>query len=159
MKSIAFFGHSSIFDKTAVKKNIDKALNNLVLKERLRVLIGCHGDFDQLALSSCLDYKKNNDLDIQIDVVLTSLSFLKKDCFGYSKADFFKQNNCQPIFYDIEEVYFKKRIIFSNKKMVDESDLIICYVDMKAQRSGAKQTISYAIKQNKQIVNLFEGKD
>ncbi len=43
--------------------------------------------------------------------------------------------------------------------MVDESDLIICYVDMNNYKSGAKTTILYAIKQNKKIINLFEKSD
>lgn len=76
---------------------------------------------------------------IEVNVVLTNLSFLNKDKFSYSRADFYKEKGCNTIFYDIEDIYFKNRIIFSNKKMVDDSDLIICYVDMQASKSGAKK--------------------
>ena len=60
------------------------------------------------------------------------------------------------MFYDIEEVYYKNCILYSNNKMVDVSHLIICYVDMKSQKSGAQTAVKYAIKQNKRIINLFE---
>ena len=39
--------------------------------------------------------------------------------------------------------------------MIDDSDLIICYVDMMKSESGAKKTVKYAIKRGKLIINLF----
>ena len=46
-------------------------------------------------------------------------------------------------------------ILIYNKKMVDDSDLIVCFVDMSAYGSGAKKAVSYALKQNKKVINLF----
>lgn len=43
--------------------------------------------------------------------------------------------------------------------MIDSSDLIICYVDMNISKSGAKNAIFYAMKNNKEIINLFEEED
>ncbi len=94
-----------------------------------------------------------------ISVVMTSLSSINKDKYGYSKVDMYKYRDCETIFYDIEEVHFKNRITVSNKKMVDDSDLIICYVDMNSYKSGTKTTISYALKQNKKDINLFNEED
>ena len=59
------------------------------------------------------------------------------------------------MFYNIEEQHYKNRIIFTNKKMVDNSDLIICYFNMNSYKSGAKNTVKYALKQGKNIINLF----
>lgn len=155
MKTIAFFGHRQIIDKTLIQEKIMKILLELGVKEKLNVLIGCHGCFDKIALSTCLKYKKESD-NIKINIVLTSITFLCKDKFGESKADFYENKGCRTLFYDIENVYYKNRITYSNKKMVDESDLIICYANMKNYKSGAKTAVNYAKKQNKKIINLFE---
>lgn len=154
MKTIAFFGHRRLFDNSATQKRLIETLQEVVPQGFSRLLIGCHGEFDKLVLSTCLNHKNTIDNHIKINVVLTSLSFLNKDEYGFSKADIYNKN-CETIFYDIEETHFKNRITFSNKKMVDESDLIICYVDMKAYRSGAKTAVNYALKQSKKVINLF----
>ena len=155
MKTIAFFGHRQIFNDYVIREKLLSALKSELVQEDIRFLIGCHGDFDELALSTCLYFKNNTNCNIEINVVLTNLSFLNKDENGYSRADIYKNKGCETIFYDIERIYFKNRITVSNKKMVDESDLIICYVDMKAYKSGAKTAVSYALKQNKKVINLF----
>ncbi len=157
--TIAFFGHRQIFNEQVIKERIEKVLKEYACQKDIKVLIGCHGEFDRLALLTSINYKKKTNENIKISVVLTNLSYLNKDELGFSKVDNYNNLGCETIFYDIEEIHFKKRITVSNKKMVDESDLIICYVDMNNYKSGAKTTILYAIKQNKKIINLFEKSD
>ena len=159
MKTIAFFGHSQILNTNEIRKRILKTLKEVIPQGYTRLLIGCHGDFDNLALSTCVEFRNNYNQNIKINVVLTNLSYLNKTEFGYSKINFYKEINCDTFFYDIEKLHYKNRIIFSNKKMVEDSDLIICYVDNNSYRSGAKKAVQYAIKQNKKIINLFEEKD
>lgn len=156
MKTVAFFGHRRILNKKIIKEKLMKILQELISQGYSRVLIGRHGDFDDLALSTCLDYEKKYSSKIKINLVFTSLSFLHKDEYGYSKIDRYNDMGCETVFYDIEEVYFKERITFSNKKMIDDSDLIVCFVDMSAYGSGAKKAVSYALKQNKKVINLFD---
>lgn len=155
MKTIAFFGHRQIFNDCIIREKLINALKKEVVQDDIRLLIGCHGDFDELALSTCLYFMNNNNCNMEINVVLTNLSFLNKDENGYSRADIYKSKGCKTIFYDIERIYFKTRITVSNKKMVDESDLIICYVDMKAYKSGAKTAVNYALNKKKKVINLF----
>lgn len=156
MKTVSFFGHSQIFNNTKIQNRLFETLKNLPAQEFSRFLVGCHGDFDKIALRSCLNYKTLVDNAVTVCVVLTSLSFLNKNNSGYSNIDIYSDNNCETLYYEIEEEHFKKRITTTNKKMVEDSDLIICYVNMKAYKSGAKTAISYAKKLNKQIINLFE---
>ena len=155
MKTIAFFGHRQIYDLHAVQEKVIKTLKDIIPQGGANLLIGCHGDFDNIVLSACLDYKKNINHDIKIIIVLTSFSFLKKDEYGFSRADFYKEKGCETIFYDIENVHYKNRISVSNKRMTEDSDLIVCFVDTKSYKSGAKRAVGYAIKQNKKIINLF----
>lgn len=159
MKSIAFFGHRQIYSEDQLKEKITSLLIEIVPQGFSNILIGSHGEFDRLALSTCLNYKKNVNNNIAINVVLTSLSVLNKDEYGFSKVDFYDKSNCETMFYDIEEIYYKNRITYSNKKMVDNCDLVICYVDMKSYKSGAKTAVNYALKQNKKVINLFEEKN
>ncbi len=39
--------------------------------------------------------------------------------------------------------------------MYDESELVVCYVDMNKGISGAKNAVKYAKKRGKQVINLF----
>lgn len=156
MKTIAFFGHREIFNEQEVKNNLMALLKEIIPQGYSKILIGCHGDFDKIALHTCLEYKNYVDKNLKINIVLSSLSYLNKNEFGYNKVDYYKEKGCETIFYDIEEVYYKNRITFTNKKMVENSDLIISYVNINAYKSGAKKAIYYAKKLNKTIINLFE---
>ena len=114
MKTIAFFGHSQILNTNEIRKRILKALKEVIPQGYTRLVIGCHGDFDNLALSTCVEFRNNYNQNIKINVVLTNLSYLNKTEFGYSKINFYKEINCDTFFYDIEKLHYKNRIIFSN---------------------------------------------
>jgi len=43
--------------------------------------------------------------------------------------------------------------------MIDESDIVIAYVDETKYQSGAKLAYKYALKQNKQVINIFKPED
>lgn len=159
MKSIAFFGHRAIYNDDIISERLNNTLKSVISKGFSRLIVGSHGDFDKLALSVCLNYKKSIDNEIQINVVLTNLSSLNRGKRGYSQADIVNDMGCEPIFYDVEEEHYKNRITVCNKKMVDDSDLIICYVDMRKYVSGAKKAVNYALKQNKRVINLFMEED
>ena len=69
--------------------------------------------------------------------------------------------DCLQDFYDEIEIsenasmsHFKSAMQIRNKEMVDRSDLVICYIERNS--GGAYQTIEYAKKQNKRIINLAE---
>ena len=102
MKTIAFFGHRQIFDIPTIKERLMKTLKDVIPQGFTRLLIGCHGDFDNLTLSTCVNYKNNIDCNIKVNVVVSSLSFLNKVEYGYSRVDYFNEIDCENIFYDIE---------------------------------------------------------
>ena len=150
MITITFFGHRLVL-KADLRQKLYDCLNGILKKEKnIRFLIGTHGEFDSIALSVCRELRRV--FSCKITVVFTSLSFLQKKG-DYSLADFYK--DVETLTYDIENVFYKKRIAVSNQKMVDESDVIVCYVDMNRTCSGAKKAVVYGIKKNKKIINLF----
>ena len=150
-RTISFFGHRSLWEKD-LRKRLKAVVESKVCDE-LHCLIGTHGDFDELALSVCRELRRTYP-HIKISVVFTSLSiFQNVKGETYSMADDYE--DVETTTYEIEEEYLKKRIIVSNKKMIDESDLVICYVNMNKCNSGARIAVNYAMKQGKEVINIF----
>ena len=155
MKKVCFFGHRNLWGRN-IKDRLLKQVES-ICDDEVHCLIGTHGEFDGLALSVCRELKRKYS-NLKVTVIFTSLNILKKDKDSeYSIADYY--DDVETMIYDIEEEYFKNQIVVSNRKMVDDSDIVICYVDMKEYRSGAKKAVNYAKKQGKQIINLFDEKD
>ena len=152
MKTIAFFGHRRLWKEDIRDKLKDAIVSNL--DGETRCMIGVHGEYDRLALSVCRELRSSYP-KLKIIVVFTDLKILqKRDGEFFSKADYY--DDVETMIYDIEEVHFKRRITLSNKKMVEDSQLIICYADMNSYQSGAKNAVAYAIKQEKKVINLFK---
>lgn len=151
MKTCALFGHRIVLDNDLENK-LYSEIEKLILKGTLDFLIGSHGDFDKLALSVCKKLKKK--YQINITIVFTTLNaFIKKD-FDLSRADCYCDINTKV--YDIENIHFKKKIIVSNQKMVNESDIVVCYINSNKNYGGAIKVLEYATKLNKPIINLYK---
>lgn len=148
---IAFFGHRQIFDKT-LPNRLYSVIEQAILAGCINFSVGCHGEFDKLTLHVLLLLKKKYD-NIVIEIVLTSLSQLKK-LIGEKRED--ARNDIHTIIYEIEETHYKRKIIHSNHKMLDNCDAVICYVDTTKYKSGAKLSLNYAIKKSLVIINLFD---
>lgn len=176
MNKVAFVGHRDVLD-IYLRKKLYHIVENQILDGNYCFIMGTHGEFDEIALEVCRDLKKIYDF-IKIEVVLTSLSPLKKKVYDGDKitllSTFKKQHpnyeeddfrhleifatydNVETKMYDIGHEHYKNRITKSNRRMIDESDIVICYVDMKRTHSGAKTTLNYAQKKGLKTINLFE---
>ena len=155
MKTIAIFGHRQ-FNNKNLKQRLKSEIEKHIC-DGVQILVGTHGDFDAMAISVCRELIKQHP-NVKITAVLTTLTPLQKGSKElYSAIDLYR--DIETMTYEIEEVYFKKQIVVSNQHMVDDSDLIICYVDMNKRKSGAKKAVRYAMKQGKDIVNLFKETD
>lgn len=158
-RKTAFIGHRKIFCK-----DIDSRLKESISSE---IQLGCHhftmgthGDFDTLSLFHCKQFRQT-DVPIDIEVVITSLNKIKKevDVDEFGIHTYTPYQDVKTIMYDIENEYFKKQIIISNRKMIDECDTLICYVDPKRYRSGAKIAMNYAKRKGLKIINLYREED
>lgn len=155
MKTITFFGHRDLFGRdieNKLKEEIEKHI-----EKDTRFIIGTHGNFDRLAFSVCKEFKKRYP-NIKVTVVFTSLNLLQNPTSRFYEERYLYED-VETMIYEIEGEHFKNQITTSNKKMIDDSDLVICYVDMKRYRSGAKRAVKYAIKTNKPVINLFKTED
>lgn len=149
-----FIGHRKIAGKN-VKQRLIQTIEKYINIGVNDFIVGTHGEFDNLALS-VLRELRNTYKDIKICVVFTTLNVLKKEDYS-SIMDYYK--DVETTIYDFEEQHYKRQITYSNERMIDDCDILICYVDTDEYRSGAKIALKYAQKQNKEIVNLFRVED
>ena len=80
---------------------------------------------------------------------------------AYPKAEYANNSDSFDEYYDRVEVcdeaarsHPKSAIQIRNRCMVDRSDLVVCYVNHLS--GGAYQTMQYAKKSGKKVINLVE---
>ena len=148
-----FIGHREIIVKD-IRERIEVAVMLEMMNGCKTFIMGTHGDFDGWALAACRRLRKTYK-DMEIEVAITNLNALKKSNDEYKD----NQYDVKTVIYDIEEAHYKSRIAVSNRKMIDECDTLICYVDDGEYRSGARTAMRYAKKKGLKIVNLYRKED
>lgn len=149
--TVAFFGHRYIDgNPNRIEKLLENQIQTLINKyEYVDFIVGRNGDFDQYAASAVVRTQKHyRDDNSALILVLP-----------YPTAEFLNNEEYFHNYYtDVEiscnssKVYPKAAIQIRNQEMVDRADLIICYIERN--KGGAWQTIQYAEKQGKNIINL-----
>ena len=148
--SVAFFGHRYVDNIIKIENLLKEQIRKLIDEnEYVYFLVGRNGDFDQCVSSSVLRVrKKYRDDNSALVLVLP-----------YPTAEYLNNENYFHDYYtDIEISYAasmahpKSAIPIRNREMVDRADLIICYIEY--EKGGAWQTIDYAMKQGKTVLNL-----
>ena len=147
-----FIGHGLIFDDS-IEDAIFNVVKDLIDKGYDSFIMGEHGDYDRMALSACRRVKRIYPY-IKIEVVVTNLNKLNgdKNCL----ISMSKNTNELFVVYDIESEHYKRKIIVSNQKMIDDSNFVIAYVDVLRKSGGAIRSWKYALKRNKEIINLYK---
>ena len=151
MKTV-FIRHRKIFAKD-ISERLIAAIQTELNNGCRSFTMGTHGKFDNLALSARRSLRQTQT-DLEIEVVITSLNFIKKD--GMLAAPF---SDIKTVMFDIEETHYKRKITLSNRKMIDGCDTLICYVSPSEYRSGARTALRYAEKRGLKIVNLYREED
>lgn len=154
-KKVAFIGHLNCW-YSDIKKELKTAIQNEIDDGCKVFTMGTHGDFDKYALQVCKDLR-NSHKDLEIEVVITSLNQIKPEIYEdqFGRDVYKKYEDVKTVIYEIEEEYFMRRITESNRQMIDTCDVLICYVNEKRYRSGAKTALKYARKKSLKIINLF----
>lgn len=153
---VCFIGHRNIYEKIREKL---KELTEQEIKNGCKFFtMGIHGEFDKMALSVCRELRKTYK-DIKIEVVITSFKAIEPiidhdEIFGDEK--YTPYDDVETIMYNIEEEHYKRKIIASNKQIIDSCDTLICYVIKKQNPSGAKLAMNYAKRKGLKIINLYQ---
>ena len=146
--TVCFFGHRTMEDVSQVSRRLNQIIRHLLTeKEYVEFLMGRDGDFDILAASIVKRAKNEvrNDNSSLIWVL------------PYPTADLNQNYQSYAMYYDEIEIcengaHFKAAFQKRNRSMIDRADLVVCYITR--QSGGAYQTIRYAEKQGKKIINI-----
>ena len=150
--TVAFFGHWYIDNPFRIEEQLEEHIYRLLgEKEYVDFLVGRDGEFDQFASSAVLRVRKRyRDDNSSLILVLP-----------YARADYLNNEESYHDYYSDVEISYeaskahpKAAIQIRNREMVDRADLVLCAIERES--GGAWQTIQYAIKQGKTVINLAE---
>lgn len=151
--TVSFFGHRMIDRPFPIEQQLESLIRQLInTKEYVDFIVGRSGDFDQYASSAVLRIRKAvGDHNSSLTLVLP-----------YPTAEYLNNQESFEDYYSYIEVsdaasasHHKAAYQIRNREMVDRSDLIVCCIER--EQGGAWQTIQYAIKQGKTVINLADG--
>lgn len=150
--TVSLFGHRIIEDYNFVESKLYELLRIVTQNEsrEIEFLVGRNGDFDLMAASVIRKLKKETGKD---NVFLTLV-------LPYETAELKNNTESFESYYDSIEICeasanqnFKYAIVARNRDMIDRSDMVVVYV--KNESGGAYQSLKYAEKNQKRIINLY----
>ncbi len=156
--TVAFFGHRQIEELLKVENLLEAEIRKLIdEKEFVEFIVGSNGNFDRCVSSTVLRTRKKHRDDNSALVLV--LPYPTKEYLN-NKELFHSYYTDVEISYNASRAYPKSAIQTRNREMVDKADLVICYI--KEKHGGGWQSVKYAIKQGKNVINLAaetEGND
>ena len=137
---VTFCGHSQIYDKDTVRKRLTNEIHELLHAGYRNFYLGGYGDFDNLS-AVVLDELKSDWPDMERFLILPYLD-KQVDTSMYDGI----------LYPPLEKVPKRFAISRRNKWMVEQSSVIVAYVDHGW--GGAAKTLEYAMKKGLRIINL-----
>lgn len=154
--TVSLFGHRIIDDSQTVEQKLYELLRIIMSRgdREVEFLVGRNGDFDLMTASVVRRLKKELNAE---NVFLTLV-------LPYETAELRNNTEAFEDFYDSIEICeasadknFKYAITARNRDMIDRSDMVVVYV--KNQSGGAYQSLRYAEKNDKRIINLYNAQN
>ena len=148
--TVSLFGHRQVNDPFAVDRKLETIVRDLLAeKEYDEFLMGRDGEFDLLAASVIKRCRKavgeeNSALIWMLPYMMAEYRDHEEDYLNYYDDVEVSQNAAS--------AHPKGAMQIRNREMVDRSDLVIFCVERSS--GGAYQTMKYAIKNQKNIINL-----
>lgn len=145
--TVSLFGHRKIENLRQINDSLAPIVKDLIEKnDSISFLIGRNGEFDEYAASILKRVQKETESDT-CDIILV-LPYRVANLEYYEK------------YYDsivlpekVHGAHPKIAITLKNRWMVEQSDLVIVYVEHN--KGGAYTAMTYAQKQGKHVLNLF----
>jgi len=146
----SFFGHRNV-EKTPELEEKTRAEIEKIIKNGCHTFyFGGYGDFDDFCYQIVTQIKEERpDLKIHRIYCVSQEKLLRKSYHYYRKEDYDDVIYLEPSFNG-----WYKSIYYRNCAMIDNSDYIIFYCEERAD-SGAYKAYKYAVKQKKNVTNLF----
>ena len=145
-KICSFFGHRDVFVDLSdeLKSAVEKAITEFGITI---FYVGENGDFDRMAAGAVRSSKRRYP-NIKLILVLPYFTNRLNEYKKIYESDF----DSIYIPSELADVHPKGAITKRNKIMVDESDLVICYITR--EHGGAYTSVKYAKKKNIPTINL-----
>ncbi|MBP3580279.1 MAG: DUF1273 family protein [Clostridia bacterium] len=146
-----FAGHSELYGESEIYTKVVSVIENLILTENINEFwVGNYGSFDKLCARAVRELKEKYS-DIQLNLVIP---YLTVEINAYKEQYYRNFDNI--LIADIPEKTPKNfKIIKSNEYMVQNSKVLVCYVEHFF--GGAAKTVEYAKKRrNIKIVNVAD---
>ena len=153
MTSCTFAGHKEVY-QLKIDEEIENAIDNLLQTDsEIIFYTGGMGDFDNKCASAVRASKrKYSGKKIRLALVLPYMSNrlnTDKEYYQYYYDEII-------IPAELAGVHYKAAITMRNRWLVDRVDCVIAYV--YRDYGGALETVKYAQKQGKPVINLAEQK-
>ena len=145
--TVCFFGHRHIEDFRPAEARTEALIRRLIAENRyVEFLVGREGDYDQIVSSAIRRAKRKLYAENSAHVCV--LPYPKQNI-----ADFASCYDEMEICETSAAAHPKAAIRVRNHWMVDRSALCVFYV--ARQTGGAWETMRYAMRQGKRVINLF----
>ena len=139
--TITFLGHSSLVKcENLLQKIAEIILQSTRKEEKISLFCGGYGDFDNLSLLACRTIKEKRPNSEIVFVTPYLKNLIKSELYDTI------------IYPPLESVPPRYAISKRNEWMIDNADLIVCYV--KHTAGGAYKGLLYAQKKKKHSINL-----
>lgn len=143
-----FTGHR-ILKKDFKEEELFNIIEEVIKKGYKTFLVGMARGFDLKSANALIKLKEKYNIDIVACMPCKEQNkYFKKS----ENEDFYNVLNFTDKQVYIQENYDKECMFLRNKYMVDNSSLLIAYYHY--QRGGTHSTVTYAIKQNKEILYI-----
>ena len=144
--TVSLFGHRTIEDLRRLNEPLVPIIKELIrTKGYVSFLIGRNGEFDEYAASVIKHAqnevgKQNSDITLVLPYTVADLEYYEK----------YYDNIIIP--ESVYGVHPKSAITVKNRWMIEQSDLVIFYVER--DKGGAYTAMKYAKKLNKDMIHL-----
>ena len=144
---ISFCGHAKFYATKEVRERLLSLLGDLAEDENVIFYLGDHGSFDAFGYSVCKEYKENHSKARLCFVTPYITEQYQKKILPMQEERY-----DEIIYPDIEDKPLRFAISYRNKWMVENADVLICYIDH--DWGGAYQAYLHAKRRKKIIYNL-----
>ena len=146
--TVSLFGHRELDNLTWLENNLSLVIKEIIRKKTyVTLLVGRNGEFD---ISAATVVKR-----VQKEMGKANNEFICVLPYSEKNMEYYEG------YYDsvmipecIGQTYPKAAITKRNRWMVEQADLLVCYV--KREQGGAYSALKYAKKLGKEIVNLAD---
>lgn len=149
---VSFFGHRVVSNMSIVEERLEVIVRELIeTVDYTEFLVGRNGEFDLLVSSVIRQVKK--ELYCSNSSLVLVLPYMTAE-FRNNQESFYNYYDEIEICDKSKKAHFKAAMQIRNKGMVDRSDLVVCCIEHDS--GGAFETVKYANRMNKKILNIAD---